>query len=158
MGAGRPSKFGDLDMEQVRKVAEKGWTDKEMADFFDVCISTWDKWKAGNERFLQSLRDWKDIADDEMEMSLYQRGMGYSHPEDKVFFHEGKPVVVPTTKHYPPDSTSMIFWLKNRRRDDWRDRRETELSGKDGGPIEYSDLSDAALDMKLKALASKAGE
>ena len=40
--------------------------------------------------------------------------MGYEHPEDKIFLHEGKPVIVPTVKHYPPDTTACIFWMKTR--------------------------------------------
>ena len=33
------------------------------------------------------------------------------------------------------DNTAMIFYLKNRAPGEWRDRREHELSGPDGGPI-----------------------
>ncbi len=54
--------------------------------------------------------------------------------------HEGKPVIVPTVKHYPPDTTACIFWLKNRQRDRWRDKQDHEHTGKDGGPIRM-DLS-----------------
>jgi hypothetical protein len=39
-------------------------------------------------------------------------------------------------KELPPDTTAMIFWLKNRKRDQWRDRVDNEHTGKDGGPIE----------------------
>ncbi|MBE0666686.1 MAG: hypothetical protein IH593_03340 [Bacteroidales bacterium] len=38
-----------------------------------------------------------------------------------------------TTKHLAADPTSMIFWLKNRRPDLWKDRRE--ITGKDGGEL-----------------------
>jgi len=38
-------------------------------------------------------------------------------------------MVVPTTKHYPPDATSAIFWLKNRQRDKWRDKQDVVHSG-----------------------------
>ncbi len=37
--------------------------------------------------------------------------------------------MVPTIKHYPPDTTACIFWLKNRQRDKWRDRLDHEHSG-----------------------------
>lgn len=36
------------------------------------------------------------------------------------------------TKHIAGDTTAQIFWLKNRKPNDWRDKRETEISGKDG--------------------------
>jgi hypothetical protein len=31
-------------------------------------------------------------------------------------------VRVPCVEHVPPDTTACIFWLKNRRKDLWRDR------------------------------------
>lgn len=33
------------------------------------------------------------------------------------------------TKEVVPDVTAQIFWLKNRKSDVWRDKKETELSG-----------------------------
>lgn len=33
------------------------------------------------------------------------------------------------TKDVAPDTTAQIFWLKNRKPLDWRDKKETELSG-----------------------------
>ncbi|PAE20515.1 helix-turn-helix domain-containing protein [Robertmurraya siralis] len=33
------------------------------------------------------------------------------------------------TKEIAPDVTAQIFWLKNRKPDVWRDKKETELSG-----------------------------
>jgi hypothetical protein len=39
-------------------------------------------------------------------------------------------VVTKTVKKIiPPDPTSMIFWLKNRRPESWRDKTEVEHSG-----------------------------
>ena len=38
----------------------------------------------------------------------------------------------------PPDTTAAIFWLKNRRSDEWRDKQEQEISGKDGAPIQVT--------------------
>jgi len=49
--------------------------------------------------------------------------------------------------------TSMIFYLKNRDPERWQDRRNTELTGKDGGPIgilpfEFVDAEDTAASEK----------
>jgi hypothetical protein len=132
---GRPSKFIALDLDQVKKVAEKGWTDIEMADFFGVVESTWYKWKVDFPDFSEVLRSWKTFADENVERSLYERATGYSHSEDKIFNDNGDPLIVPTVKHYPPDPTSMIFWLKNRDQKRWRDKQDVEHTGKDGGPI-----------------------
>ena len=64
----------------------------------------------------------KQAADDRVERSLYQRANGYSHPAVKVFMtRDGKTIEHKYTEYYPPDPTSMIWWLKNRRPDRWRD-------------------------------------
>lgn len=123
---GRPSKFDSLDLDKVRKVASKGWTDAEMADFFEVTEQTWNNWKLAHEDFFESLKEWKAEADLRVERSLYERAIGYSHPEDKIFNDGGEPLVVPTRKNYPPDTTAAIFWLKNRQSGNWRDKQETE--------------------------------
>ena len=64
----------------------------------------------------------KQAADDRVERSLYQRANGYLHRAVKVFMRrDGTTVEHKYIEHYPPDPTSMCFWLKNRRPDRWRD-------------------------------------
>lgn len=127
---GRPSKFDGIDLEQVRMLATRGWTDAQMAEFFHVNPDTWHEWKKVHPEFSESLKDWKLEADNRVERALYERAIGYEHPEDKIFQYEGRPVVVATVKHYPPDTPAGIFWLKNRQPDKWRDKQE--LSVPDG--------------------------
>ena len=133
MPAGRPSKYDKIDLRQVERLAVRGWKDDEMAEFFGVNPDTWHEWKKVHPEFSEALRDWKVEADSRVERSLYERATGYSHPEDKIFNDGGEPLIVPTIKHYPPDTTAMIFWLKNRQKDKWRDRQEH--TGPDGGPL-----------------------
>ena len=84
---------------------------------------------------MQALKSGKETADDRVERSLYQRAVGYTH--DAVHFSSFQGVVTetPYRNHCPPDVTAQIFWLKNRRPDLWRDKREQELTGKDGAPL-----------------------
>lgn len=121
---GRPTKFSKSVQEKVEMLALRGFTDAEMAKILDITEQTFNNWKKAHPNFFESLKDWKLRADEKVERSLYERACGYSHPEDKIFNDGGKPLVVPTVKHYPPDSTSMIFWLKNRIPDRWRDKVE----------------------------------
>ncbi len=137
---GRPTSYKVEYTEQAFKLCLLGATDADLADFFEVSEKTINTWKDAHPEFLQSLKAGKDEADANVGERLYQRAMGYEHPEDKIFMHEGKPVVVPTVKHYPPDTTACIFWLKNRQRDRWRDKQDHEHTGEGGGPIRM-DLS-----------------
>ncbi|MFC6324030.1 helix-turn-helix domain-containing protein [Companilactobacillus baiquanensis] len=54
-------------------------------------------------------------------------------------------------KDVPPDTTAAIFWLKNRKPDDWRDKHETELSGGLNVHNPYANLTDE----ELKKLANE---
>ena len=156
--AGRPTKFNELYCEQATKLARLGATDKQIADFFEVTESTLYLWKEKHPEFSEALKAGKDISDSEVSESLFHRAKGYSHSEDKVFLHEGNPVVVPTIKHYPPDSTACIFWLKNRQRDKWRDKHDHELTGKDGGAIQTEEVSIKELARRAAFLLAAAAE
>ena len=125
----RPSKFSDLDLEKVQALAVKGWTDNEMSAFFDLDRSTWYRWKNKHPEFCDALKDWKKEADEKVERSLYERATGYSCPEDKIFNNNGEPLVVKSSKHYPPDTTAAIFWLKNRDKENWRDAQGRDHTG-----------------------------
>ena len=125
---GRPSKYDLINLAQVKKLVLRGWTDLQMAEFFEVDESTWTRWKEKHEDFRTSLKDWKVEADAIVERCLFERATGYSHPEDKIFKPAGEdPTIVPTTKHYPPDTVAGIFWLKNRQPDIWREKQDLSL-------------------------------
>lgn len=122
--AGRPTKYKKEYNDQVEKLCKLGATDKELADFFEVNEDTIHEWKKAYPEFSESIKRGKVIADLDVADSLYKRAMGYEHEEDVIFNDKGVPLIVNTIKHYPPDPTSMIFWLKNRRPKEWRDKQE----------------------------------
>lgn len=153
MAGGRPAKYKSDMCEQVRKLCLLGADDKAIADFFDVAVSTINNWKKDHPEFLESIKEGKDIADAQVAERLYKRAMGYSHADTKFATYEGKITDEQEyTKHYPPDTAAAIFWLKNRQKENWRDKQDHEHSGPDGGPIEYRNMSDAELAAKIKKL------
>ena len=165
MPAGRPSKYKpDYHPDQAYKYCLLGVTDAELAALFEVDEATINRWKEAHPEFAEALLRGKDQADAEVSQKLYHRAMGYSHKEDKIFQYEGRPIIVPTIKHYPPDTTAAIFWLKNRQKGKWRDVRNTEVTGEDGGPIkteqalnlgELSDKELAELERIIKAATAE---
>lgn len=152
---GRPTKFRLEFVEQAEALAKFGATDADMAAFFKVDIRTFDRWKLQHEHFRRAVKRGKDVADSVVEERLFQRATGYSHDAVKIFQHEGKPVQVDYVEHYPPDTTAAIFWLKNRRPEQWRDKQVVEHDGKVqiGADAAFADLV-AALE---SAVAGKAG-
>lgn len=135
MPGGRPSKKSKLNLKQVEGLARKGWTDREMAAHFEVDERTWLRWKAEDEKFCQALKVWKDEADSRVERSLYERATGYSHPDVHASSYQGSVTLTPIVKHYPPDTTAMIFWLKNRQPAQWRDKVDHEHSSDPDRPV-----------------------
>lgn len=137
MAGGRPSDYRDEFPEQARKICELGATDQEIADFFDVDVRTIYRWKHDHDEFCQALKAGKDVADERVERSLYQKAIGYEQDEVKIFMPSGakKPVYAEFRAKVAPDTTAAIFWLKNRRGERWRDVKATELSGPGGGPV-----------------------
>ena len=125
----RPSKYEAKFAKEAAKLCKLGATDAQLADFFEVSVSTINLWKVQHKEFSESVKVPKAEADDKVEQSLYRRAMGYEHDEVDIRVVAGELVTTPIRKYYPPDSTAMIFWLKNRRPGDWREKVETELSG-----------------------------
>lgn len=123
---GRPTKYKAEFVKVVQSLCELGATDPQVAEAIGVNRATLYRWRAKYKDFCNALKVGKTSADDQVERSLYERATGYSHPEDRIFIHLGKPIVVPTVKYYPPDSTALIFWLKNRKPDVWREKSESE--------------------------------
>jgi hypothetical protein len=130
---GRPSSYKPEYAEVAKKLAWFGATDRDLAEAFGVAISTVGQWKIQHPDFLAALKAGKDEADDRVERSLYARAVGYSYDAEKIFCSNGEVTRVPYVEHVPPSDTAMIFWLKNRRPDQWRDRREVNSGD---GPLE----------------------
>ncbi len=141
---GRPSGFEPSYVEQAKKLCKLGATDVDVADFFSVSVRTIYRWQAEFPEFCQALKVGKDEADNRVERSLYHRAVGYTHDAVKIFMPAGakEAKVVPYVNHIPPDTTACIFWLKNRRAEEWRER--VEHTGKDGGTIEMVDKANLA--------------
>lgn len=154
---GRPSRFKPEFIAQAEKLANLGLTDREMAEFFEVDERTIHRWKHDHPDFCHSLKVGKDQADARVEQSLYRRALGYEHDAMKIAVNaQGEITQVPFVERYPPDTTAAIFWLKNRKPEDWRDVNRQEHTGPNGGPIQSATTIDAKglTDEQLRVLAS----
>lgn len=128
-GEGRPTEYKPEYVEQVRKLCDLGATDIEIADFFGVERTTIWRWSQKYPEFCNALKAGKAAADERVERSLYARAIGYTHDAVKIFNANGNPMIVPYREHVAPDTTAMIFWLKNRKAADWRDKQDVQHSG-----------------------------
>lgn len=131
---GRPSSFKPEYVEQAYKLSLLGAKDTEMANFFEVSEKTLNNWKQDHPKFLQSLKEGKEVADARVVDSLYKKAIGGHKIRETTF----EKVVMPSTsdediaqevykkkvveKEVVADTTAQIFWLKNRQPDKWREK------------------------------------
>lgn len=106
-----------------------GATDKDLARAFNVSLRTIERWRVTEPEFAAAVALGKDAADDKVERSLYQRAMGYACEDFKpIRLKSGRVKLLRFVKQYPPDTFACIYWLNNRRPQQWRHKIELEAN------------------------------
>jgi hypothetical protein len=129
-GPGRDTKYRPEFNDQARKLCLLGFTDAELAEFFGVCERTINNWKADFPAFLQSINDGKVVADAQVADSLYRRATGEQIVVERLLKRGDAHEVIRLMQFVPGEVTAQRLWLLNRRKGNWRDKVETEHSGK----------------------------
>ena len=118
--------------------SRSGLTQEQIAKNMGVSLATLKNWKNSNLAILTALKNKKEVADFEVENSLFKSANGYFVDEtttEKVLdIDSGKLVVVreKTVRRFiPANPTSQIFWLKNRKPEEWKDKREQKIETTD---------------------------
>lgn len=113
--------------------ARDGLTDEQIAHNAGINRDTLKEWKKRFPAISAALKKGKDVADREVENALFRSAMGYSAEEEVwervVDKDTGEANMVLTKrmiKHIPASQTAQIFWLKNRKPEEWREKRITE--------------------------------
>jgi hypothetical protein len=124
---GSGSKYDPRFVKQAVKACQAGFTDKELAELFGASEVTINNWKLEHPEFALSLKSGKTPADDRVERSLYHRAIGYTYAALKIQYDKDMGWVEHEyLEHMPPDPACMIFWLKNRRPEQWREKVDHE--------------------------------
>ena len=121
---------------QLESWARDGLTDEQIAPNMGVNVATLYRYKQSYCEICNALKRGKEVVDIQVENALLKRALGYTYKEvtrEKVFNPEtGQYELMPTkevTKEVVPDTTAQIFWLKNRRPEQWRDKRDVSVEG-----------------------------
>ena len=112
MPAGRPSKYNPAYCEQVIEHMAEGYSLESFAGKIGIAASTAWKWRDEIKEFSEAINIGRAKAAQIWEERLTKLALT----------GEG-------------NATATIFALKNRFPEQWRDKQEHEVSGKDGGPI-----------------------
>lgn len=109
--------------------ARDGLTDEQIAQNIGINARTLYRWKKKYKSICDALLRGKEVVDRQVENALYKRAIGYRYDEvTKELSDDGQIETVKiVTKEVVPDTTAQIFWLKNRKPEQWRDK--VELNG-----------------------------
>lgn len=124
-------------LTKVRGWAQRGLVDEQIAHNIGINVSTLYDWKKKYSEFDEALKRGKEIVDIEVENALLSKALGTKVTEvTREVNSKGKLEITKTVdKVITGDTTAMIFWLKNRRPDLWRDTRFQEVNAEVKGEI-----------------------
>lgn len=125
---GGENKYKPEYVKQATALCMLGFTNERLANFFNVVEDTIYEWKKVHPEFSDGLRAGRETASSKIVVSLFQRAIGYSHKEEKVFCQDGEIITYETTKHYPPEVKAITLWLKNKYPELWKERQEITAS------------------------------
>lgn len=136
--------------------ARDGLTDEQIATNIGINVATLYDWKNKHAEISEALKEGKDAVDRQVENALLKSALGYKYDEVTKELRDDELVVTKVVhKEVQPNTTAQIFWLKNRKRAEWRDRVENAITGADGGAVKVETLTDADVDARIKELESK---
>ena len=99
-----------IDHARAESVAAMGGTNEQIASALGVSLGTLKNARNRDAGLDDAIKTGKDKADLRVVSSLYNKAIN-------------------------GDTTAMIFWLKNRRPAEWKDRKDVGLTDGNGGPV-----------------------
>lgn len=121
--------------------ARDGLFDNQIAKNMGISEGTLYNYKNNYPQIREALKKGKEVVDIEVENALFKKALGYTVTIQKAFklkdviYENGKKVseserieYADEEVHIPADTTAQIFWLKNRKKQDWRDKVEYETN------------------------------
>ena len=100
-------------LDELEKWAAQGLLLDEIARNMGIARSTLYLWRKSSEAISTAIKRGEESIIDRVEHALIDSAI-----EDR-------------------NITAMIFYLKNKRPNDWRDKRENEISGGNGGKVSF---------------------
>ena len=128
---GRPTLKTEDRINKTLELAREGKTNKQIAEIIGVVESTVKRWMSLDFEFSAAVKQLKQEADELVEASLFKSALGYDRTLKKNLVTKDKVIPYEDTTYYPPNPTSMIFWLKNRKPKQWKDRVEIQSDMKE---------------------------
>lgn len=128
---------------KVQGYARDGMTDTEMAEAMRISRSTLNTWLKKFPQMAAVIKAGKEVADRKVENSLFERATGkivmlkkpikvrkviYDENTGKKRSEAEEIEYVDDEEYIPADTKAIIFWLTNRKPDEWKQRVEVANS------------------------------
>ena len=108
---------------KIQGWARDGLIDEQIAHNMGITTKTLYEWKNKYGEISEALKKGKEVIDRQVENALLKRALGYTYYETT---YEDGVETKRVTKEVAPDTTAQIFWLKNRKPAEWRDKIEQQ--------------------------------
>lgn len=136
---------------RVQGWAREGLTDEQISRNIGIAIRTFYEWQERYPQFRQAIKKGKAPVDLQVENALLKRALGYEYEEtiteiEQIEEGKQKTHVRRIKKQMPPDVGAIVFWLKNRRPNKWRDKIEA-------APEIANDLLQSLMELERRAEA-----
>jgi len=171
--AGRKTLYDPLNFPLLAEgYARNGLNDIQIAKNLGIKKASFYEYMKQFPEFSDAIKRGRKPVDIEVENALLKRALGYDY-EEKITEVEldaqGQPrpsKIKTVKKHVPGEVGAQAFWLKNRKKSEWKDRHSHEVGGEDGKPIpiksdlqiDLSGLDEKSLETILKVFDNSSNE
>lgn len=138
----------------IRSWKRNDLTDIEICDKLGIKKSAFYNYKNKYPEFKEILDHDKELTDAEVEDNALDNAKGFLYEEEQVFTEKEifynddgkkikeitKPKIITVTKRKLSDQQAVQWWLKNRKPETWKDKRELDVGNTDGQPFKLEDV------------------
>lgn len=116
-------------LSEIQQWCLDGYTDEMIYKKLEISHDTWYRYIKEYPILSELIALSKSVMDNKVENALLKTALGYEYEEIKTIIEEDKngkkrTRIEKTKKYMPPNPTAQAFWLKNRKREEWSERKE----------------------------------
>ena len=116
-------------LSEIRDWCMDGKTNEEMCVLLGISPDSWYTYMKQYNELNDIVTAGKSVIDNRVENAVLKTALGFEYEEIKTIIEEDRngkkrTRIEKTKKYMPPNPTAQAFWLKNRKKDEWSDRKE----------------------------------
>jgi len=116
-------------LSEIRDWCMDGKTNEEMCVLLSISPDSWYTYMKEHNELNNIVTAGKSVIDNRVENAVLKTALGFEYEEIKTIIEEDRngkkrTRIEKTKKYMPPNPTAQAFWLKNRKKDEWGDRKE----------------------------------